>query len=338
MSSNPRRRILTGDRPTGRLHLGHWVGSIQNRVRLQDEYECFFIVADLHTLTTRPEKESIAQVPGNIREMVLDYLAAGIDPERATIFVQSAVPQTAELNLIFEMLVTLPRLERLPSIKDMAQAANLDVLPFGLVGYPVLQAADILLPRADLVPVGKDNLAHVEITREIARRFNYLYGETFPEPDPLLSEVATLPGIYGGPKMSKSLDNAIMLSDSVDDVRKRVMQMYTDPARVRADIPGVVEGNPVFTYHDAFNTDAAEVDDLKTRYREGRVGDVEVKKKLNVALETVLAPMRERRATFERTPDLIDDILHTGNERMREIARDTMARVRDAMGLTYFRR
>jgi tryptophanyl-tRNA synthetase len=338
LSAQKRRRILTGDRPTGRLHLGHWVGSVQNRVRLQDEYECIFIVADLHTLTTRPEKEAIAQVGENIRLMVLDYLAAGIDPERATIFVQSAVPETAELNLLFEMLVTVPRLERLPSIKDMASAAGLDAMPFGLLGYPVLQAADILLPRADLVPVGKDNLAHVEITREIARRFNYLYGDTFSEPDALLSEVATLPGIYGGQKMSKSLDNAIMLSDSEDEVRRRVMQMYTDPARVRADIPGVVEGNPVFVYHDAFNADTAEVEDLKTRYREGRVGDVEVKKKLIVAIESVLAPMRERRRQLESERDIVEDILHTGNERMRAIAGDTMARVRDAMGLTYYRR
>ena len=182
-----KKRVLTGDRPTGRLHLGHWVGSIQNRVRLQGEMECFFIIADLHTLTTKPEKEHLEQVPGRIREMVLDYLALGIDPEQSTIFVQSAVPETAQLNLIFEMLVTLPRLERLPTIKDMAQAAELDVMPFGLVGYPVLQAADILLPRAHVVPVGKDNVSHVEITREIARRFNYLYGEVFPEPEPMLS-------------------------------------------------------------------------------------------------------------------------------------------------------
>src|SRR5688500_8214342 len=179
---NQRKRILTGDRPTGRPHRGHWIGSIQNRVRLQDEYESFFIVADLHTLTTRPEKEAVAELPDNIREMVLDYLAAGIDPERATIFVQSAIAETSELALILGMLVSLPRLERLPSIKDMAEAAHLDVLPYGLVGYPVLQAADILLPRADVVPVGKDNAAHVEITREIARRFNNLYGDVFPEP------------------------------------------------------------------------------------------------------------------------------------------------------------
>jgi tryptophanyl-tRNA synthetase len=337
LSATRRKRILTGDRPTGRLHLGHWVGSVRNRVRLQDEYECYFILADLHTLTTRPEREAIAEVPENIRQMMLDYLSLGIDPERSTLFVQSAVPETAELNLIFEMLISLPRLERLPSIKEMAEAAHLDVLPFGLVGYPVLQAADILLPRADLVPVGRDNAPHVEVTREIARRFNYLYGDVFPEPDVLISEVPSLPGIYGTQKMSKSLGNAILLSDPPETVRERVMQMYTDPNRIRADIPGTVEGNPVFIYHDAFNTDTAEVDDLKERYRLGKVGDVEVKKKLHRALEAFLEPVRERRARYEAEPHRVEEILQHGNDVMRAIARDTMSRVRDAMGLTYFR-
>ena len=337
MSNRSRKRILTGDRPTGRLHLGHWVGSIRNRVRLQDEYECFFIIADLHTLTTRPEREAIAEVPVHIREMVLDYLALGIDPGRSTIFVQSAVPETAELNLIFTNLVSLPRLERLPTIKDMAEAAHLEVMPFGLVGYPVLQAADILLPRADCVPVGKDNVPHVEITREIARRFNYLYGDVFAEPEVLISEVPTLPGIDGKQKMSKSLGNAILISDSSQAVRERVMQMYTDPNRVRADIPGTVEGNPVFTYHDAFNPDIAEVEDLKERYRSGRVGDVEVKRKLFAAIDRFLEPIRERRAEFAAEPDLIDDILRAGNQVMRAVAVETMGRVREAMGITYFR-
>ena len=333
----PRYRILTGDRPTGKLHLGHWVGSIANRVRLQDEYECFFILADWHTLTTRPEKAAIAEVPENIREMVLDYLACGIDPERCTIFVQSAVRETAELNLIFEMLVSLPRLERLPTIKDMAEAAHLDVLPFGLVGYPVLQAADILLPRADVVPVGRDNVPHVEITREIARRFNHLYGDVFPEPEPLISETPSLPGINGMQKMSKSLGNAIMLSDPSAVVRQRVMQMYTDPNRIRADIPGTVEGNPVFIYHDAFNPDHDEVADLKARYRAGRVGDVEVKTKLFRALDAFLEPIRERRSRYEQTPALIDEILHHGNAAMRREGAETVRRVHDAMGIVYFR-
>jgi tryptophanyl-tRNA synthetase len=338
VSSAGRRRILTGDRPTGRLHLGHWVGSIRNRVRLQDEYECFFILADWHTLTTKPDRAAVAEVPENIRQTVLDYLACGIDPERCTIFVQSAVPETAELNLIFTMLVSLPRLERLPTIKDMAEAAHLDVLPFGLVGYPVLQAADILLPRADVVPVGKDNVPHVEITREIARRFNHLYGEVFAEPEALISETPSLPGINGMQKMSKSLGNAILLSDEPETVRQRVMQMYTDPNRLRATDPGTVEGNPVFIYHDAFNPDRAEVEDLKTRYREGRVGDVEVKRRLHAALEAFLAPLRERRREWEARQAVVEEILMAGNDVMRRIGGDTLARVRDAMGMTYFRR
>jgi tryptophanyl-tRNA synthetase len=231
-----RKRILTGDRPTGKLHLGHYVGTLQNRVKLQDRYDCFFIVADLHMLTTQTQKERIEQVAANVRDVVLDNLAAGIDPERSTIFVQSAVPETYELNLIFEMLVSVPRLERMPSLKEMARDANLEVMPFGLLGYPVLQAADILLPRAHLVPVGKDNEAHVEITREIARRFNRLYGEVFPIPDVLLGDVPTLLGTDGQAKMSKSLDNAIYLSDDKETVQQKVMNMYTDPQRVRADI------------------------------------------------------------------------------------------------------
>jgi tryptophanyl-tRNA synthetase len=299
--------------------------------------DCYFIIADLHTLTTRPEKAYLAEVPGMIHEMVLDYLALGIDPERSHIFVQSAIPETAELNLYFEMLVTLPRLERLPTIKDMAQAANIEVMPFGLVGYPVLQAADILLPRAHLVPVGRDNLSHVEITREIARRFNHLYGDVFPEPEPLVAEIEVLPGIDGKQKMSKSLGNAILLSDDEATVTQQVMRMYTDPNRVRADIPGKVEGNPVFTYHDLFNPDRAEVEDLKTRYREGRVGDVEVKRKLARALNDFLSPIRERRAELATREGLVEDVLRTGNRTVGSVARETMGRVREAMGLTYYR-
>jgi tryptophanyl-tRNA synthetase len=332
-----RPRVLTGDRPTGRLHLGHWVGSLRNRVRLQETHEVYLIIADLHTLTTRPEKESIAEIPAHIRDMVLDYLAVGIDPERCDIFVQSAVPEVAELQLILGMLITLPRLERIPSIKEMAAAARLDALPYGLVGYPVLQAADILLPRADLVPVGRDNLPHVEVAREVARRFNHLYDEVFPEPEPLLSEETALPGIHGLQKMSKSLDNAILLSDPADEVERRVMMMYTDPNRVRADNPGRVEGNPVFIYHDLFNPDQGEIDDLKTRYQEGRVGDVEVKRKLARALNAFLDPIRERRAEFETRPGLVEEILHAGNQRMRALAAETMERVYQAMGVTYFR-
>ncbi len=334
-----RKRILTGDRPTGKLHLGHYVGSLQNRVALQDTYECFFIIADLHVLTTKPTRADIAEIPQNIRDLVLDHLAVGIDPEKVTFYVQSAVKEIYQLNLIFEMLVTVPRLTRLPSIKDMARNANIDEeqLPFGLLGYPVLQAGDILMPRAHLVPVGKDNEAHVEITREIARRFNYLYGEVFPEPEALVPEVGTLPGTDGQGKMSKSAGNAIFLSDDARTVEQKVRGMYTDPNRIRADIPGRVEGNPVFAYHDAFNPDVEEVNDLKERYRQGRVGDVEVKRKLYTALENFLAPIRERRAHYEANPRLVDEIIAAGNERTRAVARETIHMVEEAMGLTYFR-
>ena len=331
-----KQRLLTGDRPTGKLHLGHYVGSIENRVRLQDEYECYFIIADLHTLTTKPEKASVTEVPGFTRDLVLDYLACGIDPNKSTIFVQSRVPATFELNLYFEMLVTLPRLIRLPTIKDMARAASLDdeTLPFGLVGYPVLQAVDILLPRSVLVPVGRDNEAHVEIAREIARRFNFTYGaEVFPEPASLVPSDKLLPGIDGQSKMSKSLNNAILLSDDARTVETRVRNMYTDPKRIRADIPGTVEGNPVFVYHDYFNPNVDEVNDLKERYRAGKVGDVEVKRKLAAAINNFLEPIRERRSKFEGNSRLLDEILADGTARMNVVANETMGMVRDAMGL-----
>lgn len=324
-------RLLTGDRPTGRLHLGHFVGTLRNRIAMQDEYESYFIVADLHTLTTRPGRESIDEIAENVHQLVLDYLAVGIDPQRSAIFLQSAVPETYELNLIFEMLVSVPRLERVPSLKGMARDANLDSMPFGLLGYPVLQAVDILLPRASVVPVGKDNEAHIEVAREIARRFNRLYGEVFPIPIGLIGD--ELVGIDGQAKMSKSLDNTIFLSDDAKAVTEKVMRMYTDPQRVRADIPGRVEGNPVFIYHDAFNPDRDLVESLKERYRQGKVGDVEVKQHLAQALNHFLDPIRERRASLEGQSQLMDDILVRGTERMRNVARRTMEMVRQAMGM-----
>ncbi|MCX7023615.1 MAG: tryptophan--tRNA ligase [Spirochaetes bacterium] len=329
-----RKRILTGDRPTGKLHLGHYVGSVRNRVRLQDEYDCFFIIADLHTLTTKPEKENIEALPDNVRSAVLDYLACGIDPAKSVIYLQSAVPEVAELALLFGNLVTVPRLSRIPSLKEMAQGAGIEEMPFGLLGYPILQTADILMPRAHLVPVGKDNVAHVELTREIARRFNFLYGETFPVPEVLVSDVGSLVGTDGGTKMSKSLDNAIYLSDDGKTVRKRVMSMFTDPKRVSADVPGTVEGNPVFVYHDVFNPDAAQVEDLKVRYRVGKVGDVEVKEKLVTALNAFLDPIRERRAKYESVSGLADEIVYDGTMRMREEARATLNLALKAMGLS----
>ena len=330
-----KKRILTGDRPTGRMHLGHYVGSLQNRVRLQEEYDCYFILADLHVLTTRPQKADIDAMRQNIHDIVLDYLAVGIDPAKSTIYLQSAVHAVYEMNLLFGMLVTLPRVARLPSLKDMARAARMDdeAIPFGLVGYPVLQTADILMPRAHLVPVGKDNEAHVEISREIARRFNNYYGEVFPEPDVMIGDVPTLVGTDGQAKMSKSLDNAIYLSDDAKTVEKRVRGMYTDPNRISADIPGNVEGNPVFAYHDAFNPDKAEVEDLKARYREGKVGDVEVKQKLTAALNAFLDPIRERREQFAADKGYVEQVIYEGTNRMQEVADETLSVMKKAMGL-----
>jgi len=326
-----RKRILTGDRPTGKLHLGHYVGSLKNRVLLQNEFESFFIIADLHVLTTRPEKKSVQEISRNIHEIVLDYLAVGIDPEQSTIFVQSAIPGTYQLKLLFEMLVTVPRLERVPSIKEMAANARLESMPLGLLGYPVLQAADILLPRAHLVPVSRDNKAHVEVTREIARTFNRYYGRVFPEPEALLGDM--LVGTHGEAKASKSRGNVIYLSDDPRTVEEKVHTMVTDANRVRADVPGRVEGNPVFIYHDAFNDDEQEIAELKERYRKGKVGDVEVKEKLARAINRFLDPIRERRARLAARPGLIKEILSAGNERMQEESEETLALVREAMGL-----
>ena len=325
-----KKRILTGDRPTGKLHLGHYVGTLSNRVRLQHEYESVFIIADLHMLTTKNKPEDIEQIDKNARSLVLDAVSAGIEPGNVTFYLQSAIPEITEINTLFQNLVTVPRLERLPSLKDMARDANIE-MPYGLLGYPVLQAADILHVKANLVPVGKDNVAHVEITREIARRFNHLYGEVFPVPDVL--EVPTLVGTDGSAKMSKSLGNAIFLGDDAKTVEKKVNSMYTDPNRVSADVPGTVEGNPVFIYHDTFNPNKAEVDDLKERYRAGKVGDVEVKQKLSAAINNFLDPMRERRAQYDDA-GLIEEIIVDGTERVRAMTRETLFEMKKAMGLT----
>jgi len=335
MTTQKKPRILTGDRPTGNLHLGHYVGTLANRVRLQDEYECFFLVADLHMLTTRTELERLRHTGDNIRAVVLDNLSAGIDPERSTYVLQSLVPQIPEIALIFSMLVTVPRLQRVPTLKEVMQDLEIEQPSAGLLIYPVLQAADILSVRANLVPVGKDQASHLEVTREIARRFNSLYGDTLPEPDTLIGEVPTLVGIDGQAKMSKSLDNAIYLIDDAKTVEQKVRGMYTDPNRIRADIPGRVEGNPVFIYHDAFNPNVDEVSDLKERYRQGKVGDVEVKKKLTIAINNFLEPIRQRRAELERNPRIVEEVLVAGSVRARQEADETLRMIKDAMGLSF---
>ena len=333
MATKP--RLLTGDRPTGRLHLGHYVGTLANRVKLQDKYDCFFLVADLHMLTTRTELERLRHTGENIRAVVLDNLSVGIDPEKSSYVLQSLVPQIAELQLIFSMLVTVPRLQRVPTLKEVMQDLEIEQPSMGLLAYPVLQAADILSVRANLVPVGKDQASHLEVTREIARRFNGLYGDTLPEPDTLIGDVPTLVGTDGQAKMSKSLDNAIYLSDDAKTVEQKVRGMYTDPNRIRADIPGKVEGNPVFMYHDAFNPNVEEVNDLKERYRLGKVGDVEVKKKLTLAINNFLDPIRERRAELDRNPRIVEEVLIAGSGRARAESDETLRMVKAAMGLSF---
>jgi tryptophanyl-tRNA synthetase len=327
-----KKRILTGDRPTGRLHLGHYVGSLANRVKLQEEYDCFFIVADLHTLTTAPTKEKIAQIKNNIREMVLDYLSVGIDPQKSVIYQQSRVPEVTYLSLLFSMLISVPRCQRVPTLKEVMHDLKIQQPSLGLLTYPVLQAADILMVKAELVPVGKDQESHVEVTREIARRFNEMYGQVFPEPKALIGEVPTLPGIDGLTKMSKSLGNCIYLSDDAEAVKKKVMSMYTDPKRIHPTDLGKVQGNPVFIYHQAFNANKAEVADLEARYRAGKVGDVEVKEKLSKALNLFLTPIRERRAKYAKDPKLVEKIINQGTKIAQAEAQKTLKEVKKAMG------
>lgn len=331
-----RPRILTGDRPTGKMHLGHYVGTLVNRVRLQDTYDCFFLVADLHMLTTRIEREILAETRQNIHDVVLDNMSVGIDPQRSTYFLQSLVPQISEIALIFANLVTVPRLQRVPTLKDVMRDLEIEQPSMGLLNYPVLQAADILCVRANLVPVGKDQASHLEVTRELARRFNMLYGEgTLPEPETLIGDVPTLVGLDGQAKASKSLGNAIFLSDDPKTVEQKVRGMYTDPNRIRADIPGTVEGNPVFIYHDAFNDNMEEVKDLKERYQTGKVGDVEVKRKLAAAINRFLDPIRERRAELESRPRMVEEVLEAGSERARREADETLRMMKDAMGIAW---
>jgi tryptophanyl-tRNA synthetase len=324
-------------RPTGRLHLGHLVGALGNWVPLQDQYDCYYFVADWHALTS--DFADTGQLTSYAYENVADWIGAGLDPEKSTFFVQSLVPEHAELYLLLSMVVPVPWLERVPTYKE--QQENLkdkDLSSVGFLSYPLLQTADVAMYDASFVPVGEDQVAHLELAREVVRRFNNVFGrgnEVLVEPQPLLTTFARLPGLDGDKKMSKSLGNTIHMADSADEVKKKVMRMYTDPKRIRADIPGTVEGNPVFTYHDAFNPNTAEVEDLKGRYRAGKVGDVEVKTKLASALNAHLEPIRERRAAVLAKPDHLKEILFEGSKRARQVAGETMARVRDAIRITY---
>lgn len=351
-----KQRILTGDTPTGRLHLGHWVGSIENRVALQRDYECFFIIANAHAFTTRAQNPK--EIHESVLQMTLDYLASGIDPKLSTIFIQSEIPAIAELCFFFSMLLPYPRVMRNPTLKSEIRDKGLgDNYPFGFLLYAVGQVADILTFRPQLVPVGEDQLPHLEMTREVARKFNQLYcgvsshvedkdqvkaGGLFPIIEAKLGRTSRLVGL-GGPneegqllKMSKSLNNAIYLSDDADTVRKKVMSMYTDPKRLKASDPGTLDNNPLWIFHDAFNQDKVWVQAAKEKYKAGAIGDVECKKVLIEVLNSLLEPMRERRKQIHGSDAL--SILREGTARANVFAEETLFLAKKAMCQDYMGR
>ncbi|MFH0873360.1 MAG: tryptophan--tRNA ligase [Candidatus Komeilibacteria bacterium] len=327
--------VLTGDRPTGKLHLGHYVGSLKQRLELQKTLEQFVMIADVQALTDNFDNPQ--KVHDNVLQVALDYLAVGIDPSATTIFVQSQIPEISELALYFMNLVTVSRLQRNPTVKaEMKEKGFAGNVPAGFLVYPISQAADILCVRANLVPVGEDQYPMIEQTNEIVRRFNSLYGEIFGEVEAGKAEISRLPGLDGKAKMSKSLGNCIYLSDSRKDLESKVMKMYTDPNHVKAEDPGRVEGNVVFTYLQAFAADQAEVKELEKMYQKGGLGDVVLKRKLIEVLDQILSPIRLSRATWEKNPDRVMKILQDGTEKTRVRVAETLRLVRQAMKINYF--
>jgi len=326
--------ILTGDRPTGKLHLGHYVGSLENRVRLQDEYQQYIMIADIQALTDNfetPEK-----ITTNVHEVVLDYLSIGINPLKSTIFIQSQVPELSELTIYYLNLVTLGRLERNPTVKnEILQKGYDSSIPAGFFCYPVSQAADITAFKADAVPVGEDQIPMIEQANEIVRKFNRIYKTNcLKEAKVILSKNPRLVGIDGQCKASKSLANAIYLSDSAEEIKRKVSLMYTDPKHLRISDPGTVEGNVVFTYLDAFHTNKEEIEALKAHYRKGGLGDSVIKELLTDRLQTMLAPIRDKRNSFKS--EEIVDILITGTRAARDVAKNTLEEVRQSIGFRYF--
>jgi tryptophanyl-tRNA synthetase len=355
-SSKP--RILTGDTPTGRLHLGHWVGSIENRLALQDQYDCYFLIANKHAFTTRADQP--AEIRQSVIDIATDWLAVGIDPQKSTMFIQSEVPAIDELTFFFAMMIPFNRVMRNPTLKDEIRDKGLgENYPFGFPMYAVGQTADILAFRPQLVPVGEDQLPHLEMTREVARRFDQIYcnvdphtedkdylkkGGLFPIIEPKLGRVKRFAGTGApGPdgnllKMSKSLNNAIFLSDDADTVQKKVMSMYTDPKRLRATDPGTVENNPLWIFHETFNTDQAWVKEQQDAYRAGKVGDVVIKRKLIEVLNTLIEPIRTRRKYFEQHVDDVIGALRDGTRRANVVAEETLQLAKKAMKQDYFTR
>ncbi|ABN51921.1 MAG TPA: tryptophan--tRNA ligase [Hungateiclostridium thermocellum] len=323
--------ILSGMRPTGALHLGNYFGALENWVKLQDEYECYFFVADWHALTTGYEDTS--QIKNNINDLVIDWLSAGLDPEKCVIFLQSSIKEHAELHLLFSMTTPLSWLLRCPTYKDQInQLKDKNITTYGFLGYPCLQAADILIYKAGFVPVGEDQLPHLELTREIARRFNYLFGEVFPEPQAILTKAKVLPGTDGR-KMSKSYGNTIALSDSPDTIRKKVSSMITDPARIRKDDPGHPEVCTVFSFHKVFNEN--EVPEIEQHCRGGKIGCVQCKKNLADKMVEHLEPIYEKRQKIVENPSIVKEILADGNEKARKVAQKTLEEVRKAMKIDF---
>jgi len=328
--------LLTGDRPTGKLHLGHLVGSIQNRIRLQDEVdEAYYMVADVQALTDNAENPD--KVANNVIEVILDNLACGVDPEKTTFFIQSQIPEIAEMTVFFLNLVTLARLKRNPTVKsEMKEKGFGENVPAGFLTYPVSQAADILFARADVIPVGEDQLPVIEQTNEIVRKFNSIYGDFFTEVEPIISEVSRLVGTDGNAKASKSLNNAIYLSDEDEVIEQKVMAMYTDPDHLKVSDPGKVEGNVVFTYLDIFDADKAGVAELKAQYEKGGLGDVVLKKRLIKVLQDVISPIRNRRKELEKNHDAVLSNIQKSTQVVQEIARKNMQEMKSLMKINYF--
>ncbi len=328
--------ILTGDRPTGRLHLGHYVGSLAARVRLQDQHRQYVMIADAQALTDHAHEPQ--KIRENILEVALDYLAVGIDPKKTTIFIQSLIPALPEIMLYFLNLVTWNRLKHNPTVKlEIQQKGYGEEVPAGFMVYPISQAADITAFKAQIVPVGDDQIPMIEQTVELVRKFNRLYKtEVLVEPEAVISTIARLPGIDGKAKMSKSLGNAIFLGDQPDDIAKKVKGMYTDPNHLKVEDPGKVEGNPVFTYLDAFGTDRAKIDELKAHYQRGGLGDSVVKKYLLEVLLAFLEPIRKRREQYAKEPKEVMRMLKEGTEVAAATADATLQEVRRAMGIDYF--